>query len=177
MVSARLGLLVALAFACLSGLLGTSAAAQPWLSGAEIVVPSDLQNQDCRAGVCKHNENTDLTRWHGAIYLVHRTAGSQVLGPNSSLRVYRSRNGGKSFELQAIIPAPVDRDIRDPHFYKVGKRLFIKAITRLPGFALRDEGAGSISVQMHSRDGRNWSRPQAIGPLNWGFWRVVEQDG
>ena len=149
----------------------------PWIRGAKIVVHADLSNQDCRTGVCKHNENTDLTRWNGAIYFVHRTAGSQVLGPNSSLRVYRSTNGGKSFEPQAIIPAPVDRDIRDPHFYTVGKRLFIKAITRLPGFALRDEGAGSISVQMHSRDGRSWSRPQAIGPQNWGFWRVVEQDG
>jgi hypothetical protein len=48
---------------------------------------------------------------------VHRTAGSQVLGPNSSLRVYRSRDDGRHFALQAIIPAPVDRDIRDPSFY------------------------------------------------------------
>jgi hypothetical protein len=148
-----------------------------WLRNPEIVVPSDLQNQDCRTGVCKHNENTDLTRWRGSIYFVHRTAGSQVLGPNSSLRVYRSRDDGTTFKLQAIIPAPVDRDIRDPSFYEVGKRLYIKAITRLPGFALRDTGAGSISVETRSKDGREWSTPRAIGPEGWGFWRVVEHDG
>jgi hypothetical protein len=62
-----------------------------WLIGPRILVPGDLRNQDCRTGVCKHNE----TRWRGDIYLVHRTAGSQILGPNSSLRVYRSRDEGR----------------------------------------------------------------------------------
>jgi hypothetical protein len=159
-------------------LLAPAASARPgWLSGARILVRADLVNQDCRTGVCKHNENTDLTRWRGAIWFVHRTAGSQILGPNSSLRVYRSADGGRTFRLRAIIPAPLDRDIRDPSFYTVGRRLFIKAITRLPGFALRDTGAGSVSVEIHSRDGDEWSRPRAIGPCCWGFWRVVRQGG
>jgi hypothetical protein len=155
----------------------TANAGPAWLHGAQIVVRANLENQDCRTGVCKHNENTDLIRWHDAIYFVHRTAGSQVLGPNSSLRVYRSRDEGKTFALQAIIPAPADRDIRDPAFYTVGKRLFIKAITRLPGFALRDQDAGSISVETHSKDGRTWSPRRAIGPEGWGFWRVARQRG
>jgi hypothetical protein len=176
---AKAGWRVAVRAAVVAGLVSAPAGAQAagWLRGAGIVVGSDFQNQDCRNGVCKHNENTDLTRWKGSIYFVHRTAGSQVLGPNSSLRVYRSRDEGKTFKLRAIIPAPVDRDIRDPSFYKVGERLYIKAITRLPGFALRDSGAGSISVAMRSTDGRHWSAPWAIGPEGWGFWRVVEQDG
>jgi hypothetical protein len=168
------------AFVLLSavGLLPASAQARPaWLRSASVLVSGDTTNQDCRTGVCRHNENTDLTRWHGYIYLVHRTAGSQILGPNSSLRVYRSGDGGRSFQLQSVIPAPVDRDIRDPSFYEVGKRLHIKAITRLPGFALRDMDAGSISVDTSSSDARRWSRLRPIGPLGWGFWRVVEQDG
>jgi hypothetical protein len=173
---------VAIALAGLALLFPASAEARtsvrpPWLTGASILVPGDPANTDCRAAVCRHNENTDLTRWHGSIYFVHRTAGSQVLGPNSSLRVYRSRNGGRTFQLQAIIPAPVDRDIRDPSFYKVGKRLYIKAITRLPGFALRDMDADSISIDTHSTDGRNWSPLRRIGPPRWGFWRVVEHGG
>ena len=98
-----------------------------------------------------------------------------MTGPNSSLRVYRSRDQGKTFRLQAIVPAPVDRDIRDPSFFAVGKRLHIKAITRLPGFALRDKDAGSISVDLSSKDGRSWTRPRPIGPIGWGFWRVVER--
>jgi hypothetical protein len=149
----------------------------PWLRGASVLVSGKTANQDCRTGVCRHNENTDLTRWRGDVYLVHRTAGSQVLGPNSSLRVYRSRDEGRAFHLLAIIPAPVDRDIRDPSFFEVGRRLHIKAITRLPGFALRDTGAGSVSVDMSSKDARSWTRPRPIGPQRWGFWRVVERDG
>src|SRR5690242_7359979 len=62
----------------------------PWLSGAKILVSGvdNANNDACRAGLCRHNENTDLTVYNGAIYLVHRTAESQVLGPNSSLHVY-----------------------------------------------------------------------------------------
>jgi hypothetical protein len=152
------GLGIALAVVAVAATVPASAPAGAQLAfirSAEILVPGDLENRDCRTGVCQHNENTDLTR-KGDIYLAHRTAGSQVLGPNSSLRVYRSENDGESFELRAIIPAPPDRDIRDPHFYQVGKRLHIKAITRLPGFALRDTGAGSISIETHSRNGKTW---------------------
>jgi hypothetical protein len=177
------GISIVVAIAGMALLAGTVSAGAPtttspaWLRGAEIIVPGNPDNQDCRNGVCKHNENTDLTHWKGAIYFVHRTAGSQVLGPNSSIRVYRSDDDGKSFQLQAIIPAPPDRDIRDPAFYKVGKRLFIKAITRLPGFALRDTGAGSISIETHSKDGKSWSALRDIGPEGWGFWRVAKQGG
>jgi hypothetical protein len=170
--------LVSIVLAALAVAPGAAATARPrWLSSARILVAANLANQNCRTGVCKHNENTDLIKWHGAIYLVHRTANAQILGPNSSLRVYRSVDDGATFQLRAIIPAPNGRDIRDPCFYIVGKRLFIKAITRLPGFALRDQHAGSITVETHSLDGRRWSSPRAIGPLGWGFWRVVEHDG
>src|SRR5262245_27329261 len=93
----------------------------PWLSHAGILVPGvGVTNTDCRAAICQHNENTDLIGWNGAIWLVHRTAKSQVLGPDSALHVYRSTDGGVTFVDQAIILAPSDRDIRDPHFYVVG---------------------------------------------------------
>ena len=171
-------LTLAMATAAALAAAAPAAAAQPsWLGGARILVPSDPANQDCRTAVCRHNENTDLHRWRGAIWFVHRTAGSQVLGPNSSLRVYRSGDGGRSFALQAVVPAPPDRDIRDPHFFEVGRRLHIKAITRLPGFALRDKDAGSISVDLESADGRRWTGPRPIGPLGWGFWRVLRLGG
>jgi hypothetical protein len=148
-----------------------------WLVGAKIIVSSNPANENCRTGVCKHNENTDLTWWHGFIYFVHRTANAQILGPNSSLRIYRSLDRGRTFQLQSIIPAPRGRDIRDPCFFTVGKRLFIKAITRLPGFALRDQNAGSITVETYSLNGRHWSGTRAIGPVGWSFWRVVEHAG
>ena len=170
-------LVVAAAGVSFAALPASAAGPPPWLIGAKILVRDNPASKNCRTSVCKHNENTDLTVWHDAIYLVHRTANSQILGPNSSLRVYRSLDHGRTFQLQAVIPAPTGRDIRDPCFYTVGTRLFIKAITRLPGFALRDQKAGSISVQTHSSDGRRWSPTRAIGPLGWGFWRVVKHDG
>jgi hypothetical protein len=148
-----------------------------WLRHAGVLVSGEPHAEGCRTRVCRHNENTDLTRWRGAVYLVHRTAASQVLGPNSSLRVYRSIDRGDSFRLQAVIPAPAGRDIRDPHFFTVGDRLHIKAITRLPGFAVRDTGANSVALDTSSANGRAWSPFRRIGPEDWTFWRVAEQDG
>src|SRR5262245_22271510 len=153
------------------------ARADTWLRQSRILVPADPTNTDCRSVVCKHNENTDLTRWRGAVWLVHRTAESQIRGPNSSLRISRSTNAGRTFALQAIIPADPGRDLRDPHFYRVGKRLFINAITRLPGLTVRDTAVDSISVETHSTDGRHWSPLRAIGPVRWSFWRVAERRG
>src|SRR5262245_19068370 len=167
---------VVLVLALLAAVPASSRAqSEEWLQRAKIVVPGNLVNKDCRTGVCQHNENTDLKRWKGAIWFVHRTADSQILGPNSSLRVYRSKNEGKKFTLRAIIPAVFNRDIRDPSFYVRGDRLYLKAITRTAGFGLRDTGVDSISVETHSRDGKPWYPPREIGPVRWGFWRVVQQ--
>lgn len=148
------------------------------LQDARVLVPGvGVAQHDCRAGVCQHNENTDLVRYRGALYLVHRTAESQVLGPNSSLRISRSTDGGASWTLQAVIPALEGRDLRDPHFYEVNGELFIKAITRLPYTSFRDAGTASISVATHSADGASWAPLQAIGPTGWSFWRPRQHAG
>lgn len=77
----------------------------PWLTDVRVLVRGvGLSGSECRTGVCSHNENTDVVRFGGAIYVVHRTAQSQVLGPNSSLRVLRSDDGGASFSPIAVIP-------------------------------------------------------------------------
>jgi hypothetical protein len=150
----------------------------PWLDRARILVPGvGVTNQDCRADICPHNENTDLIRWKDAIYLIHRTAMSQVLGPNSSLHVYRSVDQGAHFTHLACIEASVDRDIRDPHFFIVGDLLCFKALTRVPGVSTRDTGAQTLAVESCSTDGAAWSERRVIGPTGYGFWRVVERDG
>ena len=137
-------------------------------------------NNDCRTGPCPHDENTDLTSFDGATYLVHRTAESQILGPNSSLRVYRSDDHGGTWNLLAIIPAPTDRDLRDPSFYvDATGALAIKAITRLPVTSSRDTGVDSITIRTTSTDnGMTWSDLEPIGPEMWSFWRVkADTDG
>jgi hypothetical protein len=168
-----------------SGSGGQPDAGYPWLQDARVLVSGhDVTNTDCRTGICRHNENTDLIAWKGAIYLVHRTAKSQVLGPNSSLHIYRSTDSGKTFTETKRIPAPSTtdappdgRDLRDPHFYVVGDTLHIKALTRLPVTSVRDSRVDTISVESHSTDGDTWSPLQPIGPTGWSFWRIREHAG
>src|ERR1043166_947069 len=126
----RLFVLLALVSACGGG---------GWLSDARVLVDGDhAAATDCRTQICRHNENTDLTTFHGATYLVHRTAMSQILGPNSSLWVSRSNDHGKTWRLLAVIPAVDGRDLRDPSFYELGGKLAIKALTRLRVNSVRD---------------------------------------
>ncbi len=149
-----------------------------WLSSADVLVSGhDNKNQDCRSAICRHNENTDLIRHDGTIYLVHRTAMSQVLGPNSSLFVYTSNDEGKSFENVAVLPAPSDRDIRDPHFYEVGGELWIKALARLPVLSTRDSNVDTVAMLSRSPDGKSWSSWEEMGPHTWSFWRIKAQAG
>src|SRR5262245_39324606 len=179
----RIAFLAAAAAACLAACSDSENPCNPdgtpiWLSDARILVPGvGVPNEDCRTDVCKHNENTDLVRYKGAIYLVHRTAESQVLGPNSSLRFLRSDDEGASFSLMATFPAIKGRDIRDPHFYQVGDELHLVAITRTPGFSARDSGRQSISIGLKTTDGTNYDLVGDLGPEDWGFWRVAEHDG
>jgi hypothetical protein len=128
---------------------------------------------DCRSEICQHNENTDLTVFDGATYLVHRTAISQVLGPNSSLRVSRSDDRGKTWKLLAVIPALDGRDLRDPCFYVIDGQLALKALTRLPVSSLRDSNVDTIAVGAVSPDaGTTWSPLVPLGPQTWSFWRI-----
>lgn len=151
----------------------------PWLESSKILIDGyDENNHDCRTGPCDHDENTDLIIFDSATYLVHRTAESQVLGPNSSLRVYRSDDHGGTFDLLAVIAAPTDRDLRDPCFYIVDGKLTIKALTRLPVTSTRDSNVDTIAVQSQSSDGgHTWSALAPIGPETWSFWRIREKDG
>jgi hypothetical protein len=150
-----------------------------WLGEPAILaVGSGVENEDCRGGeLCRHNENTDLFRFQGDLFLVHRTARSQILGPNSALLVYRSRDEGETFDRVAVLPAVNDRDIRDPIFYEVGGELFIKAITRVRGFTPRDQDVETVSVAFRSADGVTWSEPWELGDVGWGFWRVTPHEG
>jgi hypothetical protein len=149
-----------------------------WLSNVKVAVSApDDPSLDCRTVICRHNENTDLVSWNGAIWLIHRTANSQVLGPNSALHIYKSTDEGLTFKETARIDAPADRDIRDPHFYVVGGRLHVKSLTRLPVISERDSNVETIAVEMHSDDGVSWSPLAAMGPTRESFWRIKEHGG
>ncbi|HEX3479807.1 MAG TPA: hypothetical protein VHT91_32520 [Kofleriaceae bacterium] len=145
-----------------------------FLSDDHVIVDGlDATITDCRTGICQHNENTDLTVFGGATYLVHRTALSQVLGPNSSLRISRSDDHGKTWNLLAVVPALDGRDLRDPCFYVVDGKLAIKALTRLPVSSFRDSGVDTLAYGSISPDGgQTWPALAQIGPVTWSFWRI-----
>jgi len=163
---------------------GSSGDGPAWLSDTSIMVPGvGVIQDDCRANVCPHNENVDMTVFDGAIYMVHRTAESQVLGPNSSLRVYKSTDGGATFDLLAIIPAPMggtlgDRDLRDPSFDVVDGQLALKALVRLPVGSTRDSNVDTITVGTTSPDGgTTWTPLTPLAPSTWSFWRIKVEGG
>jgi hypothetical protein len=150
------------------------------MPGAQIFVDGLAYNDvylNCRTGYCRHNENTDMIVWNGATWLVHRSAVSQQLGPNSALHVYKSTDHGQTFTQTAFIDAPTTRDIRDPSFFIVGKQLYMKALERLPGGGARDTGVDTVSVVKTSPDGVTWSAGQEVAPHGWSFWRVKENAG
>ncbi|MFT3772332.1 MAG: sialidase family protein [Minicystis sp.] len=150
----------------------------PWLSDTKILVSGETtNNHDCRAEICRHSENTDLITWQGAIWLVHRTAESQILGPNSSLQIYKSTDGGATFARTAVLPAVNDRDIRDPHFFVVGSKLYIKTLSRLPVTSKRDSDVDTVALVSSTSDGVTWSELKQAGPNTWSFWRIREQGG
>jgi hypothetical protein len=158
-------LVCALAAGCSSG---------SWLSDAAIAVHGvGVTNHDCRASLCKHDENTDLVRWHDQIWLVHRTAESQALGPNSALHLYRRDDAGRFVETAHIL-APSDRDLRDPHFYVVDDQLRLKALARLPVVSVRDSFVDSVALVSASSDGTSWSALAELGPHGWSFWRLKQ---
>lgn len=191
------GRLAALLLTCIACSHGVDpATAQPSLAESAIFVDGvDTTNMDCRTGICPHNEDTDMIRWGSDIYMVHRSAISQILGPNSELHIYRSTDEGATFTQTATILAPAaaedsdgglgdggfnvpsGRDIRDPAFYIVGDTLHLKALTRLPVTSLRDSDVNTITVESHSTDGVNWSSITPIGPTDWSFWRIKEESG
>jgi hypothetical protein len=151
-----------------------------FMPGAEVFVDGHRYDNvygDCRAGYCRHNENTDLIVWNGATWLVHRSAISQQLGPDSALHVYRSIDHGQTFKQTAFIDAPTTRDIRDPSLFIVGKQLYMKALERLPGGGARDTNVDTVSVVKTSTDGVTWTQGQEVAPHGWSFWRVKENAG
>ena len=160
-----------------------------WLSADKILVTGEVDNvgianQDCRSAICPHNENTDLTVWNDAIYLVHRTALSQILGPNSALHIYRSTDQGVTFTdvaqllaIDATAAPPDGRDMRDPAIFQVGGELWLKALTRLPVTSERDSNVDTRAVVSHTSDGVNWTPLTFVGPEGYSFWRIKEHNG
>jgi len=134
-----------------------------------------------------HNENTEMTRLGDRILLVFRGGEEGQTGSaRARIKVFESTDDGDSFTLMSEVNAnnlPGERDIRDPKLVEMDGRLFLYAISRLPGFKYRDDGGAAWTVRSESTDGgRTWTPPAKtysdIGPGGeefWGFWRFTKR--
>src|SRR5262245_56573413 len=135
-----------------------------------------------------HNENTEMIRFRGRILLSFRGGEEGQIGSaRARINIFESRDRGRTFTPLSEVNAnnlPGGRDIRDPKLIELGGRLFLYAISRVPGFHYRDLGGQAWTVRAESTDrGRTWSPPvrtyqdvDAAGEETfWGFWRYTKR--
>ena len=136
-----------------------------------------------------HNENTEmirLARPHPARCFAAVKRARSDRRARASI-VFESRDHGRTFTLLSEVNAndlPGGRDIRDPKLVEMDGRLFLYAISRLPGFHYRDLGGQAWTIRAESTDdGRTWTAPvktyqdvDATGAETfWGFWRFTKR--
>ena len=112
----------------------------------------------------------------------------QVGSSRAHINVFESTDGGQTFTHVSEVNAnnlPGGRDIRDPKLVEMNGRLFLYAISRLPGSHYRDGGGEAWTVRAESTDGgHTWTEPEktyadvdAKGTETfWGFWRYTKRE-
>jgi hypothetical protein len=135
-----------------------------------------------------HSENTAMIRLRGRILLAFRGGEEGQIGSaRARIKIFESRDRGRTFTPLSEVNAnnlPGARDIRDPKLVEMGGRLFLYAISRVPGFHYRDLGGQAWTIRAESADdGRTWTAPvrtyqdvDATGVETfWGFWRYTKR--
>jgi len=136
-----------------------------------------------------HNENTEMIRLGDHILLVFRGGEQGQMGSaRAHINVFDSNDDGQTFVLRSEVNAsnlPGERDIRDPKLVEMSGKLFLYAISRLPGFHYRDLGGQAWTIRAESTDGGGtWTPPvKTYTDLDssgtetyWGFWRFTKRD-
>jgi hypothetical protein len=99
----------------------------------------------------RHNSNTDLIEWNGALYLIHASAPFHFASADTYLSLKRSSDNGRTWEEVTRFGVQGE-DIRDPKFAVIGDQLFLYALKNVD-FAAEPYATAYSS----SRDGTRWS--------------------
>ncbi|HKJ24633.1 MAG TPA: sialidase family protein [Myxococcota bacterium] len=119
----------------------------------------------------QHNSNTDMIAWRDGFLLVHATSPWHLGSTRSRLLVKHSSDDGRSWETLARLGVP-GHDIRDPKLAVIDGTLFLYA---LPNLGRMATPIGTLLAT--SRDGRDWTPFEPVGPEGWLFWRPKTHDG
>ena len=126
-----------------------------------------------------HNAFTDLIWFRGRIYLTFRSCpDGHMVHPTSSIKVLSSSDGN-SWQEDYSFSVP-DRDTRDPHFVKLGGKLFIYTGTWYCGDQrpiIRNMNQ-MLGFGVSTADGKHWTQPfQLNGTYGHYVWRGAAYDG
>lgn len=135
-----------------------------------------------------HNENTEMIVLDDRILLIFRGGETGQIGSDAArINVYASLDQGATWTKQSEVSGghlEGMRDIRDPKLVELGGKLYMYAISRLPGGHYRDIGGHAWTVRAESTDhGVTWTAPvktfsdlDAMGTETfWGFWRFTKR--
>lgn len=133
------------------------------------VVPSD--GLSAASEVQTANNNLDVVRHQGRVYLAWRSAPSHFASANVVLNVASSEDE-RTWRHEASFR--LKHDLREPRLLSLGDKLLLY-VSRLGDSAFAFEPAG-VSVSERGPDGR-WSELVPAGPPGAIAWRVKSQGG
>jgi hypothetical protein len=146
-----------------------------------------------------HSENTEMIKLGDRILLCFRGGEEGQTGSaRARIMIFESTDNGQTFTKISEVAMPDDpddpeddRDIRDPKFVQMGDKLYMYAISRVPGFKYRDLYGEAWTVRAESTDGgHTWTTPvktladrpglfQLVLGLDetyWGVWRLMKRE-
>lgn len=133
------------------------------------IVPS--QGLDASLALKNANNNLDVVRHQGRVYLAWRTAPSHFAGPDTVVHVASSED---ELTWRQEASFSMERDLREPRLLSLGDRLLLY-VSRLGTNPFDFEPQG-VSVTERAADGR-WSALAPTGPDGAIAWRLKQHDG
>jgi hypothetical protein len=141
--------------------LASSRAAEPELIGVTRI--SDR---------APHSAFTDLLRVNDTYYCVFRESSAHIPGLNGKIRVLQSTDGQKWEPIALVAEAGID--LRDPKISLApdGRLMLLMGGSVYPGdeTVKNRKRTGAHSRVSFSKDGREWSAPQAVEGIGSGQW-------